>query len=111
MVERPAWTLNAVYGAISHPLRRAVLERLAVSPARVTDVAEPFETSLAAVSKHIHVLEQAGLVHRSIEGREHRLALEASPLATAADWLAPYRQFWEERLSRLESRLHTERWT
>ena len=102
MVER---SLDAVYGAVSHPARRRVLELLAPGPARVTDLAAPFEMSLAAVSKHIHVLEEAGLVRRTVAGREHRLALEAGPLAPAAEWLGAYRRFWEDRLDAQEARL------
>ncbi len=98
-------SLDAVYGAVSHPVRRRVLELLAPGPARVTDLAAPFEISLAAVSKHLVVLEQSGLVRRAVAGREHRLALEAAPLAPAADWLAGYRRFWENRLDALEARL------
>ena len=98
-------SLDAVYGAVSHPVRRRVLELLSPGPARVTDLAAPFEISLAAVSKHLGVLEQAGLVRRTVAGREHRLALEAAPLAPAAQWLAAYRSFWEDRLDALEARL------
>jgi DNA-binding transcriptional ArsR family regulator len=102
VVER---SLDAVYGAVSHPVRRRLLELLAPGPTRVTDLAAPFEISLAAVSKHIRVLEEAGVIRRAVAGREHRLALEAAPLAPAADWLATYRRFWEDRLDALEERL------
>jgi len=108
MVEYRAGQLDAVYAAISHPVRRSLLERLRPGDARVTELAAPFSMSLAAVSKHINVLESAGLVRRTVHGREHQLALEASPLMTAASWLDRYRRFWEDRLDLLEARLRTE---
>jgi DNA-binding transcriptional ArsR family regulator len=105
MVESRRGELDAVYAAVAHPVRRRLLELVAPAPARVTDLAAPFEMSLAAVSKHIRVLEDAGLVRRQITGREHRLRLEPTPLAPAAGWLDSYRRFWEARLDALESRL------
>src|SRR6266704_3273552 len=98
MVEYLPDQLDAVYGALSHPARRTLLERLKAAEARVTELAAPFAMSLEAVSKHIRVLESAGLVRRTIHGREHQLALEPSPLISAAGWLDPYRSFWEARL-------------
>src|ERR687888_620657 len=98
-------SLNATYGALAHPVRRDLISRLAPAPARVTDLAAGFEVSLVAVSKHIRVLESAGLVRREVRGREHLLSLDAAPLAGAASWLSAYRRFWEERLDLLESRL------
>ena len=89
--------------AIADPTRRAILDRLSRGPARVTDVAEPFSMSLAAVSKHVKVLEQAGLVRRAKNGREHTLELEAAPLREVARWAARYEQYWTERLDRLEA--------
>jgi len=108
VVEYLPASLDSVYAALAHPVRRAVLERLSSGPARVTDVAGPFQSSLAAVSKHIRVLEDAGLVRRTILGREHRLALEPGRLQPASLWLEAYRRFWESRLDLLETRL-TER--
>jgi DNA-binding transcriptional ArsR family regulator len=108
MVEYPGDVLDAVYGALSHPVRRALLERLRPGEARVTVLAAPFALSLEAVSKHIRVLEAAGLVRRTIHGREHQLALEPSPLVDAAGWLEAYRSFWEARLDLLEARLRPE---
>jgi DNA-binding transcriptional ArsR family regulator len=105
MVERSAQQLDAVYGALAHPVRRAMLEVLADSPSRVTDLAAPFAMSFAAVSKHVRVLEGAGLVARTVRGREHELALHPEPLADAAAWLAHYRRFWHQRLDLLEARL------
>lgn len=103
MVEHRA--LDATYGAISHPVRRAVLERLREGEARVTELAEPFAISLAAVSKHIRMLENAGLLERVVRGREHHLALNPSPLLPAARWLDSYQAFWEGRLDQLEAKL------
>ncbi len=108
MVEYPPTQLDAVYAALSHPVRRVLIERLRPGQAMVTELAAPFAISLAAVSKHIRVLESAGLVRRTIRGREHRLVLEPSPLMGAANWLESYRRFWEDSLDRLEARLRPE---
>jgi DNA-binding transcriptional ArsR family regulator len=105
MVEYRRSALDVTYGAISHPVRRRLLERLTVGRARVTELAGLFDVSLAAVSKHIRVLEDAGLVRRSITGREHWLALEASRFEAASKWLDAYRRFWEAGLDRLETKL------
>jgi DNA-binding transcriptional ArsR family regulator len=105
VVEYRAAQLDAVYGAISHPVRRSLLERLTSDRARVTELAGGFDVSLAAVSKHIRVLEDAGLVRRSISGRDHWLALEASRLEPASRWLDTYRRFWEAGLDKLEEQL------
>jgi DNA-binding transcriptional ArsR family regulator len=105
LVEQPAVALDAIYGAISHPVRRSLLERLSGGTARVTDLADHYDVSLAAVSKHIRVLEGAGLVRRFITGREHWLALEASRLEPASQWLNACRRYWEASLDRLEARL------
>src|SRR5512147_3250925 len=95
--------LDATLLAISDPTRRAILDRLSRGTARVTDVAEPFAMSLAAVSKHVKVLEKAGLVRRTRQGREHTLELDAAPLREVASWAARYEQYWTERLDRLEA--------
>jgi DNA-binding transcriptional ArsR family regulator len=88
--------------AISDPTRRAIVDRLARGPARITDVAQPFAMSLAAVSKHVKVLENAGLVRRTRHGREHTLELDAAPLREVASWTKRFEQYWTERLDRLE---------
>jgi DNA-binding transcriptional ArsR family regulator len=111
MVEYRSSQLDAVYSAISHPVRRSLLEHLGPGAAKVTELAVQYPISLAAVSKHIRVLESAGLVRRTIVGREHRLALEPSPLMGAAIWLESYRRFWDDRLDVLETRLLQERKT
>src|SRR5476649_2960773 len=99
----PPPTLDHVLVAIADPTRRAILDRLMRGPARITDVAEPFEMSLAAVSKHVQMLERAGLVRRERRGREHNLTLNARPLKRVAQWTSRYEQFWTERLDRLEA--------
>lgn len=95
--------LDQVLVAIADPTRRAILDRLARGSARVTDVAEPFDMSLAAVSKHVQMLECAGLVRRVRRGREHTLTLDARPLRQVARWTSRYQRFWTERLDRLEA--------
>jgi DNA-binding transcriptional ArsR family regulator len=94
--------LNFTMIALSDPTRRAILERLARGEACVTDVAQPFEISLNAVSKHLKILERAGLVRREIRGRNHVLHFEGERLAEAAEWMATMQRFWEDRLDALE---------
>lgn len=105
MVEYRDDRLDATYAAISHRVRRAVLQQLRGGQAKVTELAVPFAMSLAAVSKHIRVLEDAALLERTIRGREHLIALNPSPLLPAARWLDSYQTFWEERLDLLEAKL------
>jgi DNA-binding transcriptional ArsR family regulator len=93
--------LDAVFHALGHRDRRALLARLARSPAMITELAAPFAMSLPAVSRHIRVLEQAGLVARAVEGRVHRCSLEPRPLKSAREWLDHYRAFWDESLGAL----------
>ena len=95
-------TLTTVLSALSHPSRRAMIARLSGGSARVTDIAEPFDMSLNAVSKHLKVLEQAGLVQRTRKGRDHIIEFKAEPLCEVANWLHPYEKFWNERLDHLE---------
>jgi DNA-binding transcriptional ArsR family regulator len=102
-------TLSTTLMAISDPTRRAIVDRLARGPARITDVAQPFAMSLAAVSKHVKVLEAAGLVKRTRQGREHTLELEAAPLREVASWATRFEQYWTERLDRLEDYFKTRR--
>jgi DNA-binding transcriptional ArsR family regulator len=97
--------LDATYSALAHPVRRSILERLREGPDTVTGVADPFDLSLAAVSKHIGVLEDAALLRRRIDGRVHHLSLEPAPLGEASAWLQTYRAFWEERLDALDALL------
>ncbi len=94
--------LDSTFAALSDPTRRHILSRLALGEATVSDIAEPYEMSLNAVSKHIIVLENAGLISRRVEGRVHRISLNPEPLRNASEWLDLYRAFWEERLDALE---------
>ena len=97
--------LDQVYGAIADPTRRAILTVLARGDMNVGSLADRFPISFNGVSKHVKVLERAGLVERSVRGREHWLRLEAAPLRDAAKWLAHYRAFWDTRLDALEALL------
>jgi DNA-binding transcriptional ArsR family regulator len=100
---KPELRLDEVYGAIADPTRRAILSALAAGDANIGSLAERFPISLNGVSKHVKVLERAGLVERTIRGREHWLHLEAGPLREAAQWLEHYRGFWGARLEALET--------
>lgn len=95
--------LSAVFAAIADPTRRALVERLARRPATITQLARPFSMSLAAVSKHVIVLERAGLLRRRARGREHVCSLRARTLRRADAWLEHYRRFWNVRLDALEA--------
>jgi len=96
-------SLDEVLAAIADPTRRAILDRLTRGPARVTDIAEPHDMSLAAVSKHVRVLERAGLVRRARLGREHTLTLDARPLKRVVRWTSRFERFWNQHLDRLEA--------
>ena len=97
--------LDATFGALADPTRRAILNRLRSGEASVTELAEPFAMSLPAVSKHLRVLENAGLIVRGREAQWRPCRLEAGPLKNAAAWIDEYRRFWEERYDRLEDLL------
>ena len=94
--------LSTTFAALADPTRRAILARLATGEASVTELAEPFEMSLPAVSKHLKVLERAGLIARGRQAQWRPCRLDAVPLRDAADWLERYRRFWEQSLDRLE---------
>jgi DNA-binding transcriptional ArsR family regulator len=94
--------LDRVFHALADPTRRALLTRLSRGDATVGELAEPFATSLPAISKHLKVLEQAGLLSRDVRGREHHCRLVPGPLRTAGEWIGYYRRFWNERLDALE---------
>jgi DNA-binding transcriptional ArsR family regulator len=102
MGEYQSARLDGIFNALSDPTRRAILARLTDADARVTDVASEFPISLNSVSKHIRMLERAGLLRRSIVGRDHVLSLNGAPLAEAQAWIEKYRRFWEGRLTALE---------
>jgi DNA-binding transcriptional ArsR family regulator len=97
--------LSLTFGALADPTRRAILARLARGPAAVTELAAPFDMSLPAVSKHLKVLERAGLIERGREAQWRPCELKAKPLKDAAEWVERYRTFWEERLDRLDEYL------
>lgn len=97
--------LNRVFSALADPTRRAILRALTRHPATINEIAEPFPVSLNAISKHIMVLERAGLLRREIKGREHHCRIEPRPLREANAWLEDYRQLWERRLDALEGYL------
>ena len=94
-------SLDGAFAALADPTRRAIVSRLARGPARVTDIAERFPMSLNAVSKHLKVLEGAGLVRRRRAGREHHLELRPAPLREIARWASRYERFWNEKLDAL----------
>jgi DNA-binding transcriptional ArsR family regulator len=94
--------LSATFAALADPTRRAILARLADGETSVTELAEPFDMSLPAVTKHLKVLEKAGLISRGRQAQWRPCKLEAQPLREATDWIAQYRQFWEGSLDRLE---------
>jgi len=93
--------LDAVFAALSDPTRRAIVARLSEGPATVSELAEPFDMSLPAVSKHLKVLEGAGLLDRHREGRTHTMRLEPGAMDAAEEWLQRTRAFWESRLDAL----------
>lgn len=97
--------LNATFAALADPTRRAILARLARGEATVTELAEPFDISLPGISKHLRVLERAGLISRGREAQWRPRRLEAGPLKEAADWLDTYRRFWDESFARLDDYL------
>ncbi len=98
--------LSATFSALADPTRRAILARLASGQASVTELANPFEMSLPAISKHLKVLERAGLITRGREAQWRPCRLRAGPLKDAADWLEHYRRFWEQSFDRLDDYLH-----
>jgi DNA-binding transcriptional ArsR family regulator len=101
-------TLDDTLLALADPTRRAILERLSRGEARVTDLAQPFAISLNSVSKHIRLLERAGLIRRDVRGREHLLSFNAGPLDHAAEWIERHRALWRGRLHALDALLQEE---
>ena len=97
--------LSRVFRALADPTRRAILERLSQGEASVSELAEPFEMSLPAVSKHLKVLEQAGLITRGRDAQWRPCRLEVEPLKDVDAWMSPYRQFWEESFDQLDDYL------
>lgn len=103
--EPPPEHLDAVFAALANPTRRAILARLATGEASVTELAEPFAMTQPAISKHLKVLERAGLISRGREAQRRPCRLEAAPLAEVSEWLERYRAFWEGRYRRLDALL------
>src|ERR1700681_678513 len=101
MVKYPAMTLNRTFAALADPTRRRILAHLVLGDKCVTHLARPHTMSLPAVSKHLRVLEKAGLLRRRRYGRVHEMRLEARPLKQAAQWVEEYRKFWQGSLDRL----------
>src|SRR6202049_426321 len=97
--------LSSTFAALADPTRRAILARLASGEASVTELAEPFEMSMPAISKHLKVLERAGLIARGREAQWRPCRLEAAPLKDVAGWLEHYRRFWEQSFERLDEYL------
>ena len=95
--------LDRIFSALADPTRRAILRALSRRSATINEIAKPFPVSLNAISKHVMVLERAGLLRREIKGREHHCTIETNPLSDADAWLEYYRQFWEQRMDALET--------
>lgn len=108
MVNNQSHDLDAVFHALSDPTRRTMIQRLAKKDQRVSDLAKPFDMSLAAASKHIRVLERAKLIQRTIQGRTHICRLNPWTLSKIQEWLRYYERFWTEKLDALETLLTEE---
>lgn len=105
MVKYYTGELDVTFMALCDATRRAILKRLSLGDCTVTQLAEPFSMSLPAVSKHLRILENAGLLSRKKEGRIYRCHLEAKPMKEAADWITKYKVFWEDKFNALEKYL------
>jgi DNA-binding transcriptional ArsR family regulator len=105
LVQHMADQLSTTFAALADPTRRAILARLARGECSVTELAEPFDMSMPAVSKHLRVLERAGLIARGREAQWRPCRIEAGPLKEVADWTERYRNLWEQRLDRLDKYL------
>ena len=101
----PTDRLSIIFAALADPTRRAILARLTEGDATVSELAEPFPISLPAISRHLKVLEHAGLISRSRSAQWRSSSLQAGPLKEATDWMEPYRQFWDVNLDRLDAHL------
>lgn len=107
MVKYSSHDLDHIFSALSDPTRRAILAKLSHGEATVSELAAPFEMSLPAISKHLRVLERAGLLTRERDGRIHRCSFNGDPVKAAADWLERYNAFWQSRLNALDSYLQS----
>jgi DNA-binding transcriptional ArsR family regulator len=102
MVNYNQRNLDLAFGALAHPIRRGILSRLSTGEATVAELAKPFDVSAPAISKHMRILEEAGLLSRKKEGREHRCRLELKRMQQAQAWIEQHRKFWNDRLDALE---------
>ena len=103
MVNNNSQALNHIFGALSDPTRRAMLIRLSQEQVSVAELSKPFSLSKSAITKHLKVLEAAGLLNRSIEGRVHHCRLNPKPLVEASEWMTFYHEFWNQKLDSLDS--------
>ena len=94
--------LDLVFGALAHPIRRGILARLSTGEATIAELAKPFNVSAPAITRHMHILEDAGLLSRKKQGREHHCRLEQKRMKEAETWMENHRKFWTERLDALE---------
>lgn len=108
MVEQSSAALDSVFHALADPTRRTMLRSLAAGQRTIGELAAPFSMSFAAASKHVRVLEAAGLVRRKIEGRSHICRIETAPLAAASEWLHFYERFWTDQFDALDAMLKAE---
>ena len=108
MVERSIVALDPVFRALADPTRRAMLRTLAAAECNIGELAAPFRMSFAAASKHVKVLESAGLVRRRVQGRRHVCRIQPAPLAAADEWLRFYHRLWTEQLDHLDALLESE---
>jgi DNA-binding transcriptional ArsR family regulator len=108
MVDKSSPRLDALFRALADPTRRAMLRDLAAGPRTVGELAAPFDISLAGASKHIQMLERAGLLQREVQGRVHTCRLDARPLHAGAEWIRHYERFWNTKLDALEALLKAE---
>jgi DNA-binding transcriptional ArsR family regulator len=108
MVEQSRQELDSVFGALSDPTRREMLRRLAAGEHAIGELGAPFRISFAAASKHVRVLERAGLVRRRVQGRKHICRIAPAPLGAAAEWLRHYETFWRTQLDGLDAMLNAE---
>ncbi|HUR25566.1 MAG TPA: metalloregulator ArsR/SmtB family transcription factor [Candidatus Thermoplasmatota archaeon] len=107
MVKDRRVDLDAVFAALAHPIRRSIVERLAEGECSVAELAAPHAVSLPAISRHLRVLEDAGLLEQTPDGRVRRCALKAKPLSAAFGWIVQYRLFWEDALDEIARKLET----
>lgn len=111
MLKVPPERLDAVFAALTHPTRRAIIERLAEGDCTVKELAEPHDVSMPAISQHLRVLEEAGLLEQTPEGRVRRCALNAAPLSSAFSWIVRYRLFWEDTLDSIARKVEGDQTT